>query len=238
MARFPDAVWRPIPEDKTQPLVRIDQVILHVAASNGDSLFNWWNFPDNNLESHFYVRKTGVVEQYIDTARSADANLTANRRPDGSGAMSIETEGLANEQWTDAQLASILALIRWAHEVHDVPIHVCSTADDPGIGWHVMFGAPGPWTPAVGKVCPGPLRVVQFNEKIMPALAGEEDDVALSDDDKKWLKKTIGDAVFMLMFGDDRDASKPDAQHPDNLQSLRGEIKSLREDVAALKPAA
>lgn len=174
MALFPGAVWRPIPENKTQPLVRIDQVILHVAASNGDSLFNWWNVPGNGLESHFYVRKSGVVEQYIDTSRSADANLTANLRPDGSGAMSIETEGLADEQWTDEQLVSILALIRWAHDVHDVPLRVCRDADDPGIGWHVMFGAPGPWTNVRGKVCPGPLRVDQFNGHIMPTLLDED----------------------------------------------------------------
>ena len=146
MAIYPGAVQRLIPENKTQPLTTIDQVILHVAASNGDSLFAWWNTPGNGLESHFYVRKTGVVEQYIDTSRSADANLTANHRPDGTGAMSIETEGLADEEWTDEQLATILALIRWAHDVHEVPIRVCRDADDPGIGWHVMFGAPGPWT--------------------------------------------------------------------------------------------
>ena len=38
-----------------------------------------------------------------------------------------------------------------------------------GIGWHVMFGAPGPWTP-VAKSCPGPARVAQARDEIIPAI--------------------------------------------------------------------
>jgi hypothetical protein len=174
MARFPGAIWRPIPENTTQPLVRITQVIMHVRAGTGDSLFGLWTSPGNGLESHFYVRYDGTVEQYMDTARSADANLTANLRPDGTGAMSIETEGLGEGEWTAAQVTSLLALARWANKVHGVPLRVCPGPNDPGIGYHIMFGTPGPWTP-VSKSCPGPARIVQWRGIIMPALTSGVD---------------------------------------------------------------
>lgn len=184
MAMYRGAIPRTLPENTTQPRVRITQVILHIAASEGNSLENWWNHPGNNLESHFYIRYDGTVEQYIDTSRSADANYTANLRDDGTGALSIETEGLGDGRWTPAQLDSIQRLIDWAHEIHGVPLRVCRDANDPGIGYHVMFGAPGPWTTARGKVCPGPNRINQFRQVLAPRLgvvSDEGDDVSYDD---------------------------------------------------------
>lgn len=183
MAMFAGALTRLLPENTTQPPVRITQVILHVAASEGESLYNWWMHPDNNLESHFYVRYDGTIEQYIDTSRSADANYLANLRPDGTGAMSIETEGLAEGWWTAAQLDSIQRLIDWAHEVHDVPLRVCRTPSDPGVGYHVMFGAPGPWTTKSGKVCPGPMRIDQFLNLIAARFGAEPEEFDMTPDE-------------------------------------------------------
>ena len=189
MARYPGATWRPLPEADTQPTIRATQLILHVSAGESRSLFGWWTSPANNLESHLHVARDGFTEQYVDTARSADANYLANRRPDGTGAISVETQGAdAGGLWSAEQLDRLVDIARWAHAVHGVPLRLCPGPDEPGIGWHVMWGAPGPWTPAVGKVCPGPSRVAQIKTVILPRLLRavattttgtiEEDDMA------------------------------------------------------------
>lgn len=183
MALYQGARTRLLPEANTQPTMRATQVILHVAVSEADSLYGYWTTPGVGLESHFYVAYSGAVEQYVDTSHSADANLTANRRPDGTGAISVETAGLGPGSWTPEQLDALLGICRWARDVHGVPLQTCPGPDAPGIGWHVMWGAPGPWTPR-SKVCPGPARVEQFKQIIMPRLAGaEEVDMPLTDAD-------------------------------------------------------
>jgi hypothetical protein len=188
VSRYTGATWRPIPENRTQPTIRATQVILHVSASESRSLFDWWNSPGNELESHFHVARDGYAEQYVDTARSADANYLANRRPDGTGAISIETQGAdANGPWTAAQLDRLVAIIRWANTTHGVPLRLCRNANDPGIGWHVMWGSPGAWTP-VSKVCPGPARVQQVKSVILPRLTGTSEEDELNQTQSDWLR--------------------------------------------------
>src|SRR5437868_3200935 len=78
---------------------------LHVDAGNASTLFNLFLNNQTNgsgIEAHFFVKKTGEIEQYRDTGWQADANLDAN-----NFAVSIETQGLGAGEWNDAQLASI-----------------------------------------------------------------------------------------------------------------------------------
>lgn len=169
MARYPGALWRPIPENYSQPRIRPTQVILHSAVDGPGrtSLFGFFRRSDVTVESHFHVMRDGTVEQYMDTEVRADANRWANVR-----AISIETEDDGdpnNTPWTDAQVEAILALIRWAHEAHGVPLRVCPAWDAPGVGYHSMWGAPGAWTPSRGKTCPGRIRIRQFRDVIVPA---------------------------------------------------------------------
>lgn len=168
MARFPGAVWRPLPENSTQPRITPTQVILHSAvdAPGPSSLWSYFRRSDVTVESHFFVKWDGTVEQYMDTEVRADANRHANAR-----AISIETEDDGNPDatpWSDAQIDAIVRIIRWAHEVHGIPLRLCPAWDQPGIGYHTMFGAPGPWTP-VAKTCPGRARIAQM-PRIMAAL--------------------------------------------------------------------
>jgi hypothetical protein len=179
MPRYQGARWRPIPENSRQAPITATQVILHVSASEATSLYGWWNQPGNELESHFHVARDGSAEQYLDTAVMADANYLANRRADGTGAISIETQGGdANGTWDPRQVSRIIDIIRWAHQVHGVPLRLCRTPVDPGIGWHVMWGSPGAWTP-VTKVCPGPNRIRQVQETIMPLLVPRNEEVVM-----------------------------------------------------------
>ena len=60
IARYPGATWRPLPEADKQPTIRATQIILHIAVSNADSLYPYWNSTGVGLESHLYVTKIGT----------------------------------------------------------------------------------------------------------------------------------------------------------------------------------
>lgn len=171
MVRAPFATWRPVPGPNDPPIRPIG-VILHVDAGNAYSLYNWWLSPESGgIESHFHIAKDGYVEQYRDTEQEADANYKGNsfiRNGERVGFISVETQGFASGEWTAAQLARIRQILTWAHDTHGIPLIVVPSPYDPGIGYHVMWGAPGDWTPAVGKTCPGPKRIDQFYHDIVP----------------------------------------------------------------------
>lgn len=161
MARCPFAVWKPLPENKTARTINPTQVVFH-SAVDGPGRTSLWGFfkrSDVRVESHFHVLNDGTIEQYMDTTRQADANYKANVR-----AISIETEDDGkpdSKPWTPQQVAALVKLGAWLAEVHDIPAVQCPAWDKPGFGWHSMWGAPGPWTPARGKTCPGRARIPQ-----------------------------------------------------------------------------
>lgn len=172
MAWYPDAIRKEIPP-KNDPPIKVVGAILHVDAGNSASLFDFFNGPSGGIESHFHIQKKGGVEQYRDTGFEADANLKANSFLDGrtrKGFVSIETQGLERGEWTDQQLTSIKTLLEWLSKEHDFPLRKCPGPFTPGVGFHVLFGAPGPWTP-VAKSCPGPDRVAQFHGVLVPWFA-------------------------------------------------------------------
>lgn len=154
-----------LPESHTQPTITPRLVILHSAAGKG-SLHNFFA-KSSNLESHFWVGEDGTIEQYIDTNVRADANLKAN-----GFALSIETESTvaATERWNPVQAAAIVRLVGWICDEHRIPKRQVPTWDGSGIGWHNMFGTPGPWTPHA-KSCPGLARTPQARDEIIPAVA-------------------------------------------------------------------
>lgn len=168
MARYPAAVWRPIPENDTAARITPRVAILHSAAVAIDTLYHSFRRTENTLESHFFVKKDGVVEQYMDTTRQADANRFAN-----PFAVAIETEDNGDpdhDEWTHEQLDAIDALLRWLHEVHPaIVLKRCDRWDGAGVGYHTMWGAPSRWTPVV-KTCPGRVRREQFDECVLPRL--------------------------------------------------------------------
>lgn len=167
MARYPDAEWRPIPENYYQAPITPTQLIFHSAvdAPGPSTLYNWFARADVGVETHCFITLEGEVEQYVDTNVRADGNLKANVR-----AISVETEDDGNpdqREWTDEQVKAIKALTLWVHKTHDVPLRMCPEWDQPGIGYHTMWGAPSPWTPSV-KTCPGVIRKRQWWAAIEP----------------------------------------------------------------------
>lgn len=167
MARYSKAAWKPLPENSTQPKITPKQVILHSAVSKSSSLFTFFKRRTVVVESHFYIDRDGDVEQYMDTGRKADANRWGNSR-----AISVETwdDGDPDRTpWTAAQIEALAQLIVWISRTHGIPIRLCKTWLSPGVGYHVQFGSPGPWTPA-RKTCPGKARVRQVPQVISRAV--------------------------------------------------------------------
>jgi hypothetical protein len=167
MALCPFAEQKLLPESATQAAIRPRAVIAHSAGGEAE-LYGWWqNDESRGLESHFWVGRDGRTVQYIDTEVRADANGQAN-----SFAVSIETASTvhATERWDPPQARALVRLIDWLCDVHDIPREQMVKPTSSGLGWHVMFGAPGPWTPSKGKVCPGPARIDQFVSEIIPAV--------------------------------------------------------------------
>ena len=162
---YPKAIVKNIPPGSNDPPIVPRIAVLHVAVSMSDSLHDFFATRSGGIESHFYIRLDGTVEQYRSIYWQADAQLDAN-----DFAVGIETAGWGDGEWTDVQLLSIKALLLWLHAEAKIPLEECTAWDGHGVGYHTMWGAPSHWTPSV-KTCPGPKRIVQFNDVIVPWMA-------------------------------------------------------------------
>jgi hypothetical protein len=214
MAIYPGARARLIRPGTNDPKIIPIGVILHVDAGNSGSLYDYFSTKSGGIESHFFIRKDGGVEQYRDTSYEADANYHGNsfvRNGKTYGFISVETQGLATGEWTDAQITEIKKLLLWAHEVHGIPLVKCPAWNEAGVGYHVMWGAPGPWTP-VAKDCPGRDRVRQFNNVLVPwfkntvlpvdVIPPEEDDMAFTADQIRALVQAELEEYGKRLFGE------------------------------------
>lgn len=179
MARYPGAIWKPITADKDRRALTVhNRVNLHVAVSEADSLHGYFNkrgIPD----SHFYVRRSGTIEQYVDTSMRAYADLDGN-----DATISIETQGMGSGGWTPAQRESLARLYAWAVTTHGIARKMATSAkigsSSQGLSWH-RLGCDGnfPALPSIlagrtqrgggmhystslGKVCPGDDQIEQI----------------------------------------------------------------------------
>jgi len=167
---MPGVLVKNIPPGVNDPPIVPRGVVLHVRDGLGESLHDYFNGPSGGVESHFYVRFDGTIEQYRSIWYQADAQLDGNTFTlDGKsvGFVSVETEGRAVGEWTDEQLTSIKAIILWVRSQSDFPLAPCPAWNKPGVGYHTMWGSPSHWTP-VAKSCPGPDRIKQFKAVIEP----------------------------------------------------------------------
>ncbi|WP_128977289.1 peptidoglycan recognition protein family protein [Streptomyces roseicoloratus] len=170
MAWYPGATKYELqPESDQQPEIRPTQFIAHsiIAPWTAKRVYEYWR-DSTNLESHFGLGYEGDLGQFIGTETRADANYRANLRPDGTGAVSIETasnlEG--SDPWTPAQVERLIELGVWLHRTHGIPLRICRTASDPGFGYHRLHAD---WAKD-GTDCPGDARVRQFTEVVFPGI--------------------------------------------------------------------
>lgn len=171
MARDPGSLWSPLLEWSDQTSYVKDKLIIHSTGDRGSALaiYNYFNRPDIVVESTFVVGRgpEDPTRQLLDSAAKADANVAANR----SG-ISVEVVGTGDDPYTDWQVSELIRLGRWARAAHGIKPQIIPNADGAGFGWHVMFGAPGPWTDVKGKVCPGNRRIDALRSTIFPAVFG------------------------------------------------------------------
>ena len=178
MARYPGATWKPVPwanarDDNTDATI----VIMHVTAAMADSQYHYF-LESRKACSHFHIALDGTVEQYIDTDKLSAADYEGS-----DNAISIETAGLGDGKWTDAQVVSIVRLLIWINQTHGIPLRLKTTSSptEAGIGWHrlgitgnfpslpsILAGrnqrgyAGEAWSLSGGKVCPGAERILQM----------------------------------------------------------------------------
>ncbi|WP_406056213.1 N-acetylmuramoyl-L-alanine amidase [Streptomyces sp. NBC_01077] len=172
MAWYPGATRYELqPESDDQPAIRPTQFIFHSIAApwTAKRTYEYWR-DSTNLESHFGLGYEGDLGQFIGTETRADANYQANRRADGTGAVSIETASNTSgtDPWTAAQVEELIKLGVWLHQKHGIPLRLCRTHDDPGFGYHRLH----PEWAVSGTNCPGDARVRQFRELVFPGIVG------------------------------------------------------------------
>ena len=249
MAWYPGAEWRRLPG--SEPAIRPRTVIFHTMVGTlpgTDAYFR--SGRSGGIESHFGVggpwegvQYDGVVWQWRDTEEQADANADAN-----GFAVSIETSdgGQAERLWTTRQVRALVGLGRWLAATHGVPLRVCRTPTDSGFGWHAMWGAPSPWTPARGKTCPGATRIAQLKSEVLPAIftgqPPEEDDM-FEQKDRDQLAAihsglivpgtTTPDQTVDLLFARVREIHKVVTTPPVPLEPVEGEPVRVVVDEAA-----
>ena len=181
MAIYPKAIWKPIPLKGRRSITVYNRMNLHVAVSETTSLFSF--FSKVGVDSHFYVRKDGTVEQYVDTSLRANADLEGN-----DATISVETQGglknASGEPWTDAQCKALAELFAWSVKTHGLKVQIASSSkigeESKGLSWH-RLGINGnfPALPSVlagrnqrgggmyysratGKACPGDSKIKQI----------------------------------------------------------------------------
>lgn len=181
IARYPRALWRPLQgEEQNEPVIRPTQVIFHTMVGFLDSTEHNFDREGNPIESHFGLGSPddmgrggadGEFRQWMPMDHSADANFRANRRPDGTGAISIECADGGSEfnPLSPLQLSVLVRFGNWAADNLGIPRRICRDPGDPGFGYHTLFGAPSDWTP-VAKTCPGPVRIRQIRDIVFPAI--------------------------------------------------------------------
>lgn len=175
--------WMPLPEADSQPHIVPTQMIVHSIVGSARGAYS--HFRNNtSIESHWITTKSGEAWQLMESDRSADANYKANRRPDGTGALSMETEDNRDpdrDPWTGAQLDTIVDWFEWGHRTYGIPLVLCRAWDAPGIGYHTLF--PDHWTNVRGKTCPGKVRIAQFHDIVVPRLTQPTTHAYPEDDD-------------------------------------------------------
>ena len=150
------------------PAISATQIVVHTMEATLAATDTRFRRPDAAGRSHFGVGHDGMIVQWIDTAEPADVAHLAAHRSDGTGAVSVTTEGYGTQVWSAAQLDALVRLHVWLMRTHPaIGRRLCRSSTDPGLGHHVLFGSPGPWTPHVSS-CPGPERITQWRHLVIP----------------------------------------------------------------------
>lgn len=198
MARFTCATWRPISNNLGGNITNNLGLILHHQAGNG-SLFNFFNNPSAQVSAHFWVSKTGIIEQYVDTTRVAWHGRSLNSRYVG-----VETEGCPTspyaEPLTDAAINALVKIYAEGADRHGWPNALASSDGQRGFGFHRM---------AVATGCPCDVRLNRRREILDKAFGTKPTPIpeppanpTIPPGDGMFIRNN--NIVYQLIFGGDR----------------------------------
>ena len=150
MAVMNGVSWLPV-SSHSGPMSAHMGLVLHVQQGD-NSCYGEFANPANQASSTWWISKSGLIEQYVDSDvvawAEASGNLTWN---------SVETEGFDSEKLTDAQVLSLARIYQWGMAHYGWPPQLSESPGVRGLGWHGMGGAD--WGGHFG--CPGDLRKAQ-----------------------------------------------------------------------------
>jgi len=235
VARFPGARWRPIATKQRYAMPKPVRINFHVAVSNADSLWGFFN-TGGNPDSHLYTLRNGSAEQYVDTSQIAYCDLQGN--PD---TISVESQGgvtnAQGEEWTPAQCETHAQIIAWAHREHGIPLRLATDSrpgpSSHGVSWHrlgIDGNFPGgllkgrvtgglKYSNSRGKVCPGNAKIRQIpgilaraQQIITPTPERTWFDMATENDLRKVIRAELADLFNqrVKLTGSSKEAFGPD----------------------------
>ena len=237
MAWYSGAIRKEVTRHRT-PMADHRGICLHIAVSTGASLFNYFNQPGNPT-SHFYVRFSGEVEQYVSTAYRAPAQLEGNPTMVG-----IETQGGVgdnlNEGWYDAQRESLARLCAWLNETHGIPLQAMpnSKPSSRGVGYHKQGVDPYRvdggelWSTAYGKVCPGDARIQQIPSIITRAkqILTQEDDGTMAWEDAQIAEQVAASKETAQLFR--THSVRMDSITNQQLPGIAADVEEIRQNTS------
>lgn len=147
---YPPARRQLLAHDHGGALTSSRGLVLHV--QQGDhSPYGWFDRPDVDASSHWWVAKDGQVVEMVPAKVVAWAQAAGN-----SSWHSVETEGFPGEALTPAQLTALGHLYAWGRVEWGWALQQADSPSGFGLGTHSMGG-----TAWGGHACPGPIRAGQ-----------------------------------------------------------------------------
>ena len=178
MARCDFAAWRPITHNYSKGgMFPIRGFVPHTQVGTG-SLAEFFDRPATQASAHFWISKSGTIEQYVDSDDRAWAQGAGN-----AYFISCEFEGGIADPFTPQQIDQGGRLIAWCYRnVGPFPLQVNEHPDGQGVTPHYAGGQA--WG---NHSCPGPgPRFGQYGELILAALRWlEEPHTATEADDEE-----------------------------------------------------
>lgn len=135
--RFNQAAWRgPVPNESPGQMVRpILGLVLHIEQGSESGTDAWFHNPGAQASAHFGNPKSGPLDQWVDTADMAWAEMNGNPRW-----VSVEHEGNSGDSLTASQVENDAQLLAWLRATENVPIAMSNDPSTPGLGYHAMGG--------------------------------------------------------------------------------------------------
>jgi len=138
MARYPGATWRgPVPNYTPGGMRGVLGLVLHIQEGSEAGTDAWFHNPASQVSAHFGNPKTGKLDQWVDTADRAWAEVAGN-----PWWISVENEGHSGDSLTPSQLENVAELLAWLHTMYNVPLRISDTplSGTPGLTGHGLGG--------------------------------------------------------------------------------------------------